>query len=31
VAYGVRFDPERSPDFLEQLEQISEFVMERIG
>jgi CheY-like chemotaxis protein len=29
IAYGVRFDAERSSDFVEQLEQISEFVMER--
>ena len=29
VAYGVRFDAERSPDFVEQLEQVSEFVMQR--
>jgi hypothetical protein len=31
VAYGVRFDSKRSPDFLEQMEQISEFVMQRSG
>ncbi len=30
VAYGLRFDPQHSPDFVEQLEQVSEFVMERV-
>jgi hypothetical protein len=31
VAYGIRFDPDGSPDFLEQQEQISAFVLERMG
>lgn len=29
VAYGVRFDAERSPDFLEQMDEISAFLVER--
>jgi DNA-binding response OmpR family regulator len=29
VAYGTRFEPESSPDFVEQLEKISEFVLMR--
>lgn len=31
VAYGLRFDAGRSPDFVEQMEQVSEFVMQRMG
>ena len=31
VAYGVRFDAERSPDFLEQQEQISALVLEHMA
>lgn len=31
VAYGLRFDPEATPDFLEQQEQISAFVLARMG
>jgi hypothetical protein len=30
VAYGVRFDADRSPEFLEQLEEISAFVLQRM-
>jgi DNA-binding response OmpR family regulator len=29
VAYGTRFEPDSSPDFLEQVEQISTFVLKR--
>jgi len=31
VAYGLRYDPEASPAFLEQQEQISEFVLAHMG
>lgn len=31
VAYGVRFESKDSPDFLEQQEQISEFVLQRMS
>ncbi len=31
IAYGLRFDPEATPDYLEQQEQISAFVLARMG
>jgi len=31
VAYGLRYDPDASPDFLEQQEQISSFVLARMS
>ena len=31
IAYGVRFDSEGTPDFLEQHEQISAFLLQRMG